>query len=145
MMLLFHLVLLLLNGVKYLFGCRTRALERKYARLAKDVAGVVRELPNKEGNSSRYDPFQAAKRQYVLGALVEKKDRLEEKHHRWALRVERMSRWVQNLRNWKGRLVPYALGAVDILTTMCTLDYFSHGDFVVLRHLVDLVTAKFSA
>jgi hypothetical protein len=145
MMLLFHVVLLLLNGVKYLFTRREKALERKYARLAKEVAALLRELPVKEGNSTRIDPYQSAKRQYLLGVLVERKDRLEEKHHRWALRVERLSKTVQYLRSWKGRVVPYALGAIDLLTTMCTLDYFSQGDFVVLRHLIDLVTAKFSA
>jgi hypothetical protein len=145
MMLLFHVVLLLLNGVKYLFTRREKALERKYARLAREVAALLRELPVKEGNSTRIDPYQSAKRQYLLGVLVERKDRLEEKHHRWALRVERLSKMVRYLRSWKGRVVPYALGAIDLLTTMCTLDYFSQGDFVVLRHLIDLVTAKFSA
>ena len=120
-------------------------LSRKFARLAKEVLVVVRELPVKEGNSSRHDPLQNAKRQYLLGVLVEKKDRLEEKHHRWAQRVERLSQWVQNLRSWKGRLVPYALGAVDILTTMCTLDYVSHGDFLMLRHVVDMVKTRFTA
>jgi hypothetical protein len=145
MMLLFHLLLLLLNGVKFLCTRRATALERKYVRLAKEVNALPRESCFKEGNSSRHDPFQAAKRQYLLGVLVERKDRLEARHHRWAQRVERLTRLIHKLQGWKGRLVPYALGAIDIVTTMCTLDYVSQGDFVVLRHLISLVTAKFSA
>jgi hypothetical protein len=144
-MLLFQIVLLLLNGLRSLFAFRAKRLERKYTRLAREVTQVLRDLPLKEGNSTRHDPFQAAKRQYLLGALVERKDRLEEKHHRWAQRVERLARLVQRLRGWRGRLVPYALGVVDVLTMLCTLDYFSHGDFVMMRYVVGLVTGKFNA
>jgi hypothetical protein len=142
---LFHVILLLLNGVKFLFARRATGLERKYARLAKEVNGTLRDALFKEGNSTRHDPCQAAKRHYRLGLLVERKDRLEAKHYRWAHRVERLSRLIEKLRGWQGRLVPYAVGAIDVVTTLCTIDYFSQGDFVVLRHLVDLVTAKFTS
>lgn len=143
MMMIFHVVMLLLNGVKFLCACRAAALERKYARLAKDVNASLRDALYKEGNSNKHDPFQAAKRQYLLGALVERKDRLEALHYRWATRVDRLSRLIGRLRGWHGRLVPYAMGAVDMVTTLCTLDYVKHGDFVVLRHVVATVAEKF--
>jgi hypothetical protein len=144
MMMLFQIVLLLLSAVKFVFARRANALERKYARLSKEVNATSRDCLFKEGNSAKYDPFQAAKRQYRLGVLVEKKDRLEAVQYRWAHRVERLNRVIAKLRGWKGRLVPYALGAVDVMTTMCTLDYFAHGDFIVVRQLVGLVTSQFS-
>ena len=164
MIVLYTLLIVTLVTARFLVGRRVARLEKKYLQTVNEADSLVAETLLKESSKpealtiagvpvqrktlvkdGKIDPAQTAKRQYLLGVLVEKKDRLEEKHHRWALRVERVSQWVRNLRNWKGRLVPYALGAVDILTTMCTLDYVSHGDFVVLRHLVDLVTAKFSA
>jgi hypothetical protein len=145
MLMVFHVVLLLLSGVKFLFVRRATGLERKYARLAKEVNATLRDALFKEGNSTRHDPCLAAKRQYRLGSLVEKKDRLEAKHYRWAHRVERLSRLIERLRGWKGRLVPYAVGAIDVVTTACTIDYCSQGDLVLLRHLVDLVTAKFTS
>ena len=37
----------------------------------------------REGNSNRSDPCTAAKRQYLLGVLVQERDRLENKHDRW--------------------------------------------------------------
>jgi len=144
MMLIFHLLLLLLNGIKILFTRRATALEHKYVRLAKEVNAMPRESYFKEGNSSRHDPFQAAKRQYLLGVLVEKKDRLEARHHRWAQRVEGVTGLIHRLQSWKGRLVPYALGAIDVMTSVCMFDYVNQGDFVVLRHLIGLVRAKFN-
>jgi hypothetical protein len=143
-MLLFQALLLLLTAVRYVFAWRARGLERRYAQLAKQVAAAARDVPHKEGNSSRFDPFQAAKRTYQLGLLVERRDRLEELHHRWALRVERLNRWTARLRHWKGRLVPYALGAVDVLTMLCALDYFGQGEVVAVRRLVAVVTGKFT-
>jgi hypothetical protein len=145
MLLLFHVVLLLLNSVKFVFVRRATGLERKHARLAKEVNGTLRAALFKEGNSNRHDPCQAAKRQYRLGLLVEKKDRLEAKHYRWACRVERLNGLIGKLRGWKGRLVPYAVGAIDVVTTLCTVDYFNQGDLVMLRHLVDLVTGTFTS
>ena len=89
MLLLYHVVLLLLSGVRLVFTRRAARIERKFARLAKEVNGLLRDPVHKQGNSGREDPYQAAKRQYLLGALVQKKDRLEAKHFAWAQRADR--------------------------------------------------------
>ena len=145
MLLLYHFVLLLLSGVRLVFTRRAARIERKFARLAKEVNGLLRDPVHKQGNSGREDPYQAAKRQYLLGALVQKKDRLEAKHYGWAQRAEKVSRLIARLRCWKGRLVPYALGVVDVTAAICLVDYLTQGDLVSLRQLVGLVSAVFQA
>ena len=145
MLLLYHLVLLLLGAVKLAFARRAAQLERKFARLAKEVSGLLRDPVHKEGNSGKQDPFQFAKRQYLLGALVQKKDRLEAKHYGWAQRAEKVSRLIARLRRWNGRLVPYALGVLDVAVVICLVDYLTQGDFVSLRQLVGRVSAVFQA
>jgi hypothetical protein len=145
MMLLFNVLILLFSGAHKLLALRASRLERKFARLAKEVQTLGRELLFKEGNSSmRSDPFQAAKRQYLLGALVQKKDRLEALHDKWAQRAERLGYLVTRVRLWKGRLVPYALGALDAVGLGCLVDYLTLGDFVRLRQLIDVVQSWFT-
>jgi hypothetical protein len=136
MMLVFNVLLLLLSGVHKVLAYRASRLERKFARLAREVYGLCRDPLFKEGNTNRLDPFQAAKRQYLLGALVQKKDRLEALHDRWALRADAVQRAATRLRQWKGRLLPYAFGALDTVGVGCLVDYVMYGDFVRLRQLV---------
>ena len=145
MYLLYQFLLFLLSGVQMVFARRAAKLERKFARLAKEVNVLCREPVHKEGNSGKPDPFQLAKRQYLLGALVQKKDRLEAKHFGWAQRAEKLSQLVTRLRAWKGRLAPYALGVVDVTLAICLVDYLTQGDLVNLRQLVGLVSAVFQA
>ena len=145
MMLLFNILLLLMSGVHKLLAWRAGRLERKFARLANEVKALCRDPLFKEGNTTRLDPFQAAKRQYLLGALVQKNDRLEAIHFAWAQRADNAGRMVTRLRQWKGRLLPYAVGALDTLGAACLVDYVTLGDVVRLRQLIELVRAWFSA
>jgi hypothetical protein len=142
MLALYYLVLLALTAIKQLFACRAAALERKFARLAQEVSTLLQGAFYKEGNSSKQDPYQLAKRQYLLGALVQKKDRLEAKHYGWAHRVDRLARLAARLRAWKGRLVPYALGVLDVVAALCLVDYLTQGELVHLQRLVSLLTVK---
>src|SRR5262249_26098150 len=119
--------------------------ERKFARMAREVNRLVNQPVHKEGNSGKQDPFQFAKRQYLLGALVQKKDRLEAKHFGWAQRAEKLAQLVSRLRAWKGRRVPCALGVVDVIAAICLVDYLTQGELVSLRQLVGLVSAVFQA
>jgi hypothetical protein len=144
MMLLFNLTLLVLSCVQKLFACRAARLERKFARLAHEVNSLARDRVFKEGNSTRFDPFQAAKRQYLLGALVQKQDRLEAKYDTWALRAEKLERLAARLRQWKGRLVPYVVGAFDTVGLGCLIDYVTLGDIVRLRQLLGMVKSWFT-
>jgi hypothetical protein len=139
MMLVFNVLLLLLSGVQKVLAYRAGRLERKFARLAGEVNALCREPLFKEGNTNRLAPLQAAKRQYLLGALVQKKDRLEALHDTWALRADAVQRAAMRLRQWKGRLLPYAFGALDTVGVGCLVDYVTYGDFVRLRQLVEWV------
>jgi hypothetical protein len=136
MLVLYHLALVLLGGVTLALQRRAAALERKFARLAKDVHGLLRDPILKEGNSGKQDPYQVAKRQYLLGALVQKKDRLEARHYAWASKADRMAALVAWLRGWKGRLVPYAFGVLDVLAVICLVEYWTEGDLAGLWQLV---------
>ena len=103
MMLVFNVLLHLLSGVQKVLAYRASRLERKFARLAREVYDLCRDPLFKEGNTNRLAPLQAAKRQYLLGALVQKKDRLEALHDRWALRAEKVQRAAMRLSCWQGR------------------------------------------
>jgi hypothetical protein len=141
MIVLYHLVLFVLGTIKLVFAQRAAALERKFARLAKEMTGLVRDPIFKEGNSCKQDPYLVAKRQYLLGSLVQKKDRLEAKYERWALRAEKLAWRVTKLRAWKGRLLPYIVGVLDVVAVRCLADYLSRGELVNLRQLFSLLTS----
>jgi hypothetical protein len=145
MMLLFNFLLLLASGVHKLLACRAARLERKFARLAREVNDLSHGAMYKEGNSARHDVYQAAKRQYLLGALVHRKDRVEACHDWWAQRAEKAGQFVSWLQHCKGRLLPYVVGALDTIDLGCLVDYLTLGDFVRLRQMVDLVQSWFTA
>ena len=145
MMLLFNIALLVLNTVRKVFAFRAGRLERRCVRLAREVHALSRKPLCKEGNSTRYDPLQVAKQQYLLGAFVQKTDRLEAAHFAWAQRAEKMGQAAARLQQWKGRLLPYAFGALDALGAACLIDYVTVGDCVRLKQLIATVTAWFSA
>jgi hypothetical protein len=143
MVLVYASVLLLLTGASVLIRRRAASLEKKYAAVLKEAHTMLRDPP-REGNSARCDPYQSARRTYQLGALAQKKDRLEAKHYAWQARAERVGRWRKGLANWKGRKFPYLLGLVDAVVTLCVLEYFGYGRYTNPRYLVDLVTTWIS-
>jgi hypothetical protein len=145
MMLFFNLLTLLFSTVHKVCARRAGRLERKFARLAKEVYALCHGPLFKEGNANRIDPYEAARRQYLLGALLQKKDRLEALHYKWAQRAEKVERLVARLRQWKGRLVPYVFGAIDTVGVACLVDYLMYGDFVRLRQWVEVVQSWFTA
>ena len=77
MVLLYVLVLLLLGGATLLVQRRARNLERRYTRSAAEADTLLRKTATKGGNSSRPDPYRAAKEHLELGLLVQKRDAIE--------------------------------------------------------------------
>jgi hypothetical protein len=139
MIVLYTAVLLVLGTAGFVIRRRAASLERKYAGVVKETHALLKE-PHKEGNSSRSDPYQAAKRQYQLGQMVARKERLEAKHYFWEGLSERATRWVQRVRDWKGRKVPYTLGALDVITALTLLEHYGLGEYTSPRALLNIVT-----
>lgn len=121
---LYTLLTLAVAVLKAALAARAGRVERKYAKAATaadEAAKVVR------GKAA--DPLAAAKAQYELGRLVEKRDALEVKSLAWQARSEKAAVVLAKLRNWNGRLVPYLMGIVDVglAATALYLLGFPHG------------------
>jgi hypothetical protein len=139
MVILYTSLLALLATVGFLIRRRARTLEKKYTRVLKEANSLLHG-PHKEGNSSRTDPYQSAKRTYQLGQLAQRKEQLEVGHSKWQGRAEKVERLVERVRGWKGRKVPYILGAFDAVSVLCVLEYVGLGEYANPRQLVQLVT-----
>jgi hypothetical protein len=144
MILLYTFLLLLLGAVSFLVGRRAGRLERKYAQLALATEKLLREPQPREGNSGKHDPCRSAKRQYQLGLLVQKRDRLEGKYESWQQLAEKLGRCVAGVRSWKGKTLPYALGVIDTALVAFVVDYLGGGDYVSASRLVQLATSVFA-
>src|SRR4051812_16661523 len=104
MVFLYTVVLAVLGTLKMIVSRRAASLEKRYTRLARDVAKRAHEASVKPGNGSgSRDDFaaQSAKRQFELGQLVSRRDRLEVKHFFWQAWSDRLRRMVERVRNWK--------------------------------------------
>jgi hypothetical protein len=136
MILIYALIVLLFGTAAALTGRRARKLERRYANAARQADMLAKELNFRGGNCVRPDAFQTAKRQYELGRLVQIRDRLEEKHHKWEARASKFRKLKTHLQNCKGRFLPYALGAVDVVGAFLALAVFGIVNAEQLRGAV---------
>jgi hypothetical protein len=125
--------------VKWLVGRKVRSLEKRYERVAHDADHLVHEASFRPGNSSKPDPAQAAKQQFLLGQLVQKRDRLEARHDAAMRRAEWFGKAVTAVRQWKGRKLPYLFGAVDFYTVMALVDRFGLGQYTNYQTVTDWV------
>ena len=123
MIVLYALGLALLGVATFITGRRARNLERKYVAAAKDAERLSHDLTMRGGNRGQVDPCASARKTYELGRLVQKRDQLEAKYTNWETRSERLARTRKGLRQWKGRLAPYALGAIDAALVIAGLAY----------------------
>ena len=144
MIFLYSSVLLVLGVAKFLIGRRVKALETKYARVAKEADALAKQGGFKDGNSNRLDPCLTAKRQYLLGLLAQKRDRVEAKYAAWQTFSEKFGRYVRHAQSWKGRKLPYTFGAVDVACVLGAIDYLGFSEYVGVRALVHYVTTLFT-
>jgi len=144
MIFLYTALLLLVGVAHFLMKRRVAALEKKYSRVIKEADDLLRQSSHREGNSNRQDPYQSAKRQYQLAMLAQKRDRLEARFSTSHSRAERLGKFRQRLRAWKGRKLPYTFGALDVATTLALIDYFGAGQYLNARHLVETVASLFT-
>ena len=143
MIFLYTLVLLLLGSAYFLCKRRVASLEKKYTRVAKEADALVRQPSYREGNSGRLaaDPYSLAKRQYQLGLLAQKRDRLEGRYSSWQDFTERFGKFLGRVRNWKGRKLPYTFGVLDVAGALALMDYLGAGHYVNVRALLQAVTS----
>ena len=138
MIFLYTLLLLLLGVARFLVVRRARKLERKFTQTALAADKLARD-PLKPGNGNKWELCQAAKRQLQLGVIVQKRDRLESKHHFWEALGDRFTRWKNVVHNWKGKKLPYTLGVLDVSFLLYLVDYFGVGEYVSVRALAHWV------
>jgi len=160
MILLYTLLLFVLVAAKFLINRRVAQLEKKYIRTADEADHLLAEGLPRDGvrfepltvagvavqkktavKEARPDPAQSAKRQFQLGLLVQKRDRLEEQHLTWERRSDRINALVERVRAWKGRKLPYTLGVLDVSTVMYLIDRFGLGEYLNVERLLELVNA----
>jgi hypothetical protein len=141
MILLYTLAVLLLGVAAFLVRYRVRGLERKYYRVATEADRLAKDLPYRQGNTGRPDPYQTARRHYELGRLVQKRDRLEARFDWWQKAAKRLGNYQAAIRAWKGRKLPYTFGVVDVALVMYLIDEFTVGQYASVKQLAQAVAA----
>ena len=144
MLVVYLSALLLLGVVQFLLRRRVARLERAYVRAATMADAVLRKVGYKDGNGGRPDPLQAAKRQYQLALLAQKRDRVEARYTAAQLGRERFGKLAARVRGWKGKALPYALGVLDVGLVLVALDYLSGTRYVNTREIAQAVASLFN-
>ena len=144
MILLYSTLIFLLGAAQFLIGRRARSLEKKYMRVAQETDALVKQSAYKDGNSNKADPCMMAKRQYLLGQFVQKRDRVEAKYTAWQEWAEKFGHWVARVKSWKGKKLPYTFGAVDVTCVLGVIDYLGFRDYVGIQQLTHFVTGLFT-
>lgn len=136
MLLLYSLVLTALGLTRWLWAARARRLERAFTRFSVQLLGKAAEPARKPGNASE-QMLSHAKRQFEIGKLVQKRDALETRYLSWQGVAERLGRWLEALRAWKGKKLPYTLGAFDVLLVFSLIDFFGMNEYVSARRVTE--------
>ncbi|MCI0641830.1 MAG: hypothetical protein L0Y72_10615 [Gemmataceae bacterium] len=144
MIFLYTLLLLLLAAARFLIARRAGWLERKYSRLSCRVHLLASAPMWKPGNANKNDAAAAAKRTYELGLATGKRDKAEVKYFAWRARADKLGAALNALRDWKGKKLPYTLGALDIWLVLYLIDYFGVAEFMSARNLLDSLIALFN-
>jgi hypothetical protein len=105
------IALALLHGLVRL---RVSRLERRFSAVAAEADALLKKTGFKNGNSCRPDPYQSAKHQFELARLAMKRDRIEERYTSWQSFSERFGRFRSRLRGYRGKILPYFGGALDV-------------------------------
>jgi hypothetical protein len=137
---LYTLLVFLLSAARLLVQRKASSLARKYSQVAQQTDKLLRESVLKEGNSSKLDPYQSAKRHFLLGCAVAKKERLEAKHFAWQAFAERFGKFVQRVRGWRGKVLPYAVGLADALVALGLIEVYHLQDAVGLTQVTQWLT-----
>ncbi len=160
MILLYAALILCLVAAQFFINRRVARLEKKFIRTADEADRLVAETAPQNGARNepiliagvpaakktqvqvrevKTDPAQLAKRQYLLGVVVQKRDRLEEKHQAWERRQDRLNGVIARVRAWKGRKLPYTFGVLDVASVMYVIDRYGLHEYLSADRLMELV------
>jgi hypothetical protein len=145
MILLYTMFLFLLGALKQIVALRAGALERKFVKLALAVDKLLGEPAYKPGNSNKVDVCTMAKRTLTLGQLAAQRDAVEAKHLVWQGWADRLAGWVETAGDWKGKKLPYTMGAVDVWMVLCLIDTFGVGEYISTWNIIQIVMAWYSS
>jgi hypothetical protein len=137
---LYSMFVILLGSTKFLVARRAKSLEKKYARVAKDTEDLAKQHSGTPVAHGRVDPLTVAKRQFLLGQLVQQRDHIEAKCLRWQARADSLGKLFTGLRALRGRKVPYLVGVLDTVSVLGLLDWLGFGDTVSVHRVVELVS-----
>jgi hypothetical protein len=143
MIFLYSAFVIVLGIAGFLARRRANALEAVYTRAARQAEQVLRQSTLKEGNSNRQDPYTLAKRQLALGQIAHKRDRVEARYSAWQQFSEKLDRYANRVRGWKGRKLPYTFGVLDVASLLWVIDRLGAGEYVNVRHLWTLLRSHF--
>jgi hypothetical protein len=144
MILVYALLLLLLVVARYVIVRRVAALEKKYVRTARATDELFKGQPLRPGNASKPDPYVSARQAYLLGQAVERRERVEARYCAWQKIAERFGAFIAAVRAWKGRKLPYVVGALDVLFVLGTLDFLGYRDQLSAHAVVEFLSSLVS-
>jgi hypothetical protein len=144
MIFLYSTFVVLLGIAGFLTRRRAKTFEARYTRVAREADQVLRQKDFRDGNSNRQDPYLAAKKQYQLGVLAQKRDRIEARYTAWQARAEKIGRFTARVRSWKGRKLPYVFGVLDVASVLALVDYLGFSEYVNAHNLIELVRSHFT-
>ena len=91
MVVLYLALLLVLALVQVVLRWRVARLEKRYARVAAEADGLLKQVSLRPGNSSRPDPLVTARQQFDLAVMAVRRDRVEERYSSWQSFAERFA------------------------------------------------------
>src|SRR5262245_22068065 len=142
-MMFFYLFLLLMLLLARVFvNRRVARLEKKFERANRAARDLLAQPMYKQGNNNRLDPTMFAKQQYLLGQVVEQRDRVEVRYVAWQARAARVGKMLTRVRSWKGRTIPYVLGVVDHAAVLAFLTMFGLIEFPSMTQALESLLAR---
>lgn len=126
MLVLYVAVLVALALVQVALRWRVARLERRFVRVAAAADALLKQA-NVRGGNNRADPFVALRQQHQLTQLALKRDRVESRYASWQALSERFARFRARLFGYKGKVLPYLVGALDVVAAVAALDHFGVG------------------
>jgi len=105
---------------------RVARLERRFVRVAAEADALIK-ASRTRGGTNQTDPSAHAKQQYELARLALKRDRVEQRYTTWQARSERFAALRRRVVGYRGRLLPYVFGPVDVAGLMLLMHRLEFG------------------
>ena len=142
MMILYLLLLLMILAARVLVARRASRLEKRYARAAQQARDLLSQPQYRQGNNNRPDVAAQARQQYLLGQAVEQRDRVEARYLVWQARSESLGKVLTRVRSWKGRVVPYVSGVIDVALALVLLNLLGIVEWSALAEVMETLKSR---